>query len=230
MKQYLEIYKKTQELAQLLAKRDGFEAKVSLFKSSSDSPRIVSYFEAACDVMQHLYQHEMADIVEEVESREVSYFESFLMSVKFNGQTPISPELAAHIVGKMENAGICLNLENRSHSLCVERAQELIDFSYLTNTALSPFGDGLFGSQESAVQWVLSDEYDEYEPLCLCFEQEDGEWESVQVAYQNDEWLFFDVGMGGQSATGESLEDAYNAYRDLFNDDPDNRPIELKYL
>ena len=66
-KRYLEVYKETQHLAYILAQLDGFEAKECSFNSRHKNIRIVEYFKKACVANETLNQHEMTDIVEDVE-------------------------------------------------------------------------------------------------------------------------------------------------------------------
>ena len=121
-------------------------------------------------------------------------------------------------------------IANIVNSLSVEAAKRLIDFISKTNYKLAPADDGAFYSQADAIAYVESDKYDEEQALSVCFDTQQGDyWERAQVTCNELEWFVEDLGMGGQSANGDSIQAALEAFRLKHNPTCAYYPVELVF-
>jgi|TARA_R110001583_G_scaffold64030_4_gene186610 hypothetical protein len=114
--------------------------------------------------------------------------------------------------------------------LSVEAAKQLIDFISMTNYKLAPLGDGIFSSSTDAIAYVESVDYDKEQALSVCFDTQQGNyWESAQVTFNELEWFVDDLGMGGQSAKGDQIQAALEAFRLEHNPTCAYYPVELVF-
>ena len=67
----IEIYKKTQELAAALAAMNGYmphqNGDLSMFNSTNENTRASFYFDMAVIAQIHLCEHEMQDVIDDIE-------------------------------------------------------------------------------------------------------------------------------------------------------------------
>lgn len=66
--EYLAIYKRAQDVALCIVQNQGFSTSPCVFSSTHEDIRVRNAFKTACDILEMLQQHEMSDIVEEVEA------------------------------------------------------------------------------------------------------------------------------------------------------------------
>jgi len=115
-----------------------------------------------------------------------------------------------------------------TNSLPIIAAKALIEFINKTNYELAPHGDGQFSSKDEAISFVDSNEYNPEEPLNVCFDTKQGDyWESAEVTFQQSTWCIEDSGMGGLSASGDSIKDALVAFRSKHDATCGFYPVEL---
>jgi hypothetical protein len=66
--EYLTIYKRAQDVGLCILQNQGYTGAPEAFNSNHENIRVRSAFKTACDILEMLQQHEMSDIVEEVEA------------------------------------------------------------------------------------------------------------------------------------------------------------------
>lgn len=64
---YLTIYKQAQEVGLLILVNQGYSGSPEMIHSEHENVRVRNAFKAACDILEKLQNHEMSDIVTEVE-------------------------------------------------------------------------------------------------------------------------------------------------------------------
>lgn len=66
--EYLTIYRRAQDVGLCILQNQGYTGSPDNFKSDHENVRVRNAFKTACDILEMLQQHEMSDIVEEVEA------------------------------------------------------------------------------------------------------------------------------------------------------------------
>lgn len=98
----LAIYGQTQEMAMIIAQGNGHEpvndGDYSVFNHLSKNQRVVGFFATAVIIQELVNQHEMVDVIDEVEE---------IMLAKFHGQA--SKEDLAREISKCQHAANIIN-------------------------------------------------------------------------------------------------------------------------
>lgn len=66
--EYISVYKRAQDVALCILQNQGYTGSPELIISEHENVRVRNAFKVACDILEMLQQHEMSDIVEEVEA------------------------------------------------------------------------------------------------------------------------------------------------------------------
>lgn len=121
------------------------------------------------------------------------------------------------------------NTTNVERTLSVVNAAALIAFVDNTNYTIAPHGDGAFNSKEEALTYINSDDYDPEEPLNVCFEVNNGTWDSVVVTHEDSVWYAEDITMGGTTMCGGTIKSMLEDLHKKSDSTCQYAPVELVF-